>query len=210
MPGGDRGVLAAGVSAACSVLLKGVLRCFEAGSILGEGGAVRLQGVAHGGGLLGEAGELLGQLRQGARGPCERLEVFGSLGQSTVEFCEGPHARGLKSSAVLALQITVLTHPFGQMLVGAGSLGVGLLDLGAADRTGLGVGGGGVLRGAAHGAGFAVYELGDDGTGRGLQPGAVLSGGVRLGRFHGFGRLDDGLLARMCSSRSVRRASRRS
>ena len=42
MPGGDRGVLAAGVSAACSVLLKGVLRCFEAGSILGEGGAVRL------------------------------------------------------------------------------------------------------------------------------------------------------------------------
>ena len=53
-----------------------------------------------------------------------------------------------------------------------------------------------MLRRAAHGAGLAVYELGDDGTGRGLQPGAVLGGGVRLGRLHGFGRLDDGLLAR--------------
>jgi hypothetical protein len=103
----------------------------------------------------------------------------------------------------------VLAHAPGEEIVGASAVGVGPLDLSAADGSGLEVGGGGVLGGAAHGAGLAVDELGDDGSGSGLQPGAVLGGGALLRLLYGCRRLGDGAPARLQTGCEALRAGGR-
>ena len=92
--------------------------------------------------------------------------------QGWLEVLDGGAPGGLEGGGALLHKLTEARGGAAQDGIGGCLGGLGLLDLGARHRTRGGERRGGVLRGPAHGAGLALDELGGQGAGGVLDPGA--------------------------------------